>query len=132
MLKTIEALRLENQARVDTTARRDVVRDGLYYNFRYRNDSYKARKAMIHPTLMIAKRGDSMLRLYDDGSHQPTKNQEAAMISKCKGWHQKERILKQLQMPAYRQWLKDNRLKTKDNPYSSWLINVVNSCNSSK
>ena len=78
------------------TARRDMVRDNLYYNFRYRVDSYKARKAMIKPFLIVAKRGDSLLRLYDDGSHQPTKVQEAAMKAKCQGWRMKERELKRL------------------------------------
>ena len=79
-----------------TTARRDMVRDNLYYNYRYRSGSYKARKAGIHPFLMVAKRGLSMLRLYDDGSHQPTKVQEAAMKAKCQGWRQKERELHRL------------------------------------
>ena len=78
------------------TARRDMVRDKLYYGFRYANGSYKARKAMIHPFLIVAKRGDSLLRLYDDGSHQPTKVQEAAMKAKCLGWRGKERELNRL------------------------------------
>ena len=104
---------------------RYAVRDKLYYNFRYRRDSYKARKAMIHPFLITAKRGDSTLRLYDDGSHQPTKHQEAAMIDKCRGWRQKERELKKLQMPIYKKWLKDNHLTAKNNPYSFWLMNEI-------
>ena len=39
------------------TARRDMVRDKLYYGFRYANGSYKARKAMVMPFLMTAKTG---------------------------------------------------------------------------
>ena len=87
---------VELQTLEETTARRDVVRDNLYYNYRYANGSYKARKAMIRPFLIVAKRGDSLLRLYDDGSHQPTKNQEKAMVEKCKGWRMREKELKRL------------------------------------
>ena len=79
------------------TATKDMVRDNLYYNFRYRRDSYKARKAMIRPFLMTASREGSTLRLYDDGSHQPNKNQIAATIDKCRLWRRKERELKRLQ-----------------------------------
>ncbi len=85
-----------NQRHDDATdrgERRIAKRDSLYYGFRYRVGSYKARKAMIHPFLMTAKREDSMLRLYDDGSHQPTKHQEQAMTDKCKGWRIKEKLL---------------------------------------
>ena len=95
-MKTLEELRkieADEKARI---ARRDMVRDNLYYNFRYRAGSYKAKKAMIHPFLMVARRGDSLIRLYDDGSHQPTKHQEQAMVEKCRGWRVKERELKRL------------------------------------
>ena len=103
------------------TARREMVRDKLYYGFRYANGSYKARKAMIHPFLMVAKREGQTLRLYDNGSHQPTKNQEAAAIDKFKGWRIKEREIKREQMPAYRQWLKEQRLKDSSANWHYWL-----------
>ena len=70
-------------------------RDNLYWNYRYAIGSYKARKAAIHPVLMMAKRDGSMLRLYDDGTHQPTKVQEAMATARFKAWRQKERELRQ-------------------------------------
>ncbi len=121
---TLEALKAKETQEENETARRLVVRDKLYYGFRYRRDSYKARKAMIHPFLIVAKRGLSTLRLYDDGSHQPTKHQEQAMTDKCRGWRQKERELKKIEMPAYKKWLKDNHLTAKNNPYSCWVVNI--------
>jgi len=95
-LLTVEGLKKRDSINEYTTARRYVVRDNLYHNFRYRAGSYKARKAEIHPFLMTAKRGLSVLRLYDNGSHQPTKNQEAALKGKCLGWRIKEQELKRL------------------------------------
>jgi len=85
-------------ARESATERRLQKRDELYYGFRYANDSYKSRKAMIRPYLMTARRdGGGALKLYDDGSHQPTKEQEKAMTTKCRGWRAQERTLKQAQ-----------------------------------
>ena len=126
-LLTLERLRTQEAEASNSTAIRNAVRDKLYHNFRYATGSYKARKAMIRPFLMTARRGASMLRLHDDGSHQPTKNQEAAATTKFAGWRAKERELKQLQMPAYKKWLKNNRLTAKNNPFSYWLINIATS-----
>ncbi len=95
-LEALKALKAKETQEETKMSRRLVVRAKLYYNFRYRRDSYKARKAMIRPFLIVAKRNGSELRLYDDGSHQPTKHQEQAAVDKFRGWRQKERELKRL------------------------------------
>lgn len=115
----VELNKRREESRQVKTDLRYATRDKLYYNFRYRKDSYKARKAMIHPFLMTAKRGDSMLRLYDDGSHQPTKHQETAMTAKCKGWRQKERELKQLaKLEATKNKHLNKRIRSKRTGYT--------------
>lgn len=120
MLLTHDELKTRDNDRTEATARREVVRDKLYYTFRYRRGSYKARKAMIHPFLIVVKRGNTELRLYDNGSHQPTITQMATMVTKCKGWRQKEREIKRLQMPEYKKWLAQNNHTRKQYPFSYW------------
>jgi len=99
--------------------------DNQYWNFRYRKGSYKARKSGLQPILMMAKRGLDMIRIYGEADEviEPMKMQFASL--RFKAWGQSERDIKQLQMPVYRKWLKDNRLTAKNNPFSYWLINIA-------
>jgi len=65
-----------------------------YFEHRYRNNSYKARKYGIGiPILMMAKRGGDRLRLYGE-----MVSDRQVQIAKdiFKGWKQKERELRRL------------------------------------
>lgn len=109
---------------IDQMKRRLAKRDNLYWNFRYRKGSYKARKMGLQPILMMAKRGLDKIRIYGEVGEaiEPAKLRFATI--RFKAWGQKERDIKRTLMPAYKQWLKTQRLTAKDNPYSYWLINI--------
>jgi len=75
---------------------RIAKRDNLYFNYRYRKGSYKARKMNLEPILMTAKRGGDKIRIYGDPTEaiEPIKLQFAK--SRFKAWRQKERELRRL------------------------------------
>ena len=88
---------MANELLINRVNQRDntiAKRDNLYWNFRYRRDSYKARKSGLQPILIMAKRGSDMIRVYGEAGEliEPKKLQFA--ISRFKAWGQKERELK--------------------------------------
>jgi hypothetical protein len=70
--------------------------DLLYFNFRYRKGSYKAKKCGLQPILMMAKRGNEKLRLYGEAGACPTAKQMQFAVSRFRTWRQKERELRRL------------------------------------
>lgn len=77
-------------AEIDTHSKTQFKRDNLYWNFRYRNGSYKSRKAGVNPILMTAKYGGDRLRVYGNATN-PTLKQLNVAKGIFKGWKQKER-----------------------------------------
>ena len=79
-----------------------IKRDNLYFNFRYRKGSYKAKKMGLQPILITAKRGNERLRIYGDPSEpiEPVKLQIARV--KFEAWRQIERELRRLERDSRR------------------------------
>ena len=71
-------------------------RDNLYWNFRYRKDSYKARKCGLQPILIMAKGNGDKIRVYGEAGKliEPKRLQFAT--ARFRAWGQKERELKRL------------------------------------
>jgi len=89
-------MQLRNSA-VDIRDKRQVKSDTLYWERRYRNGSYKSRKAHIQPILMTARCGGDRLRVYglpDDIRACENGNKIAKGI--FKGWRAKERERRRL------------------------------------
>ena len=121
----LEKLRAYRETNRQKTERRIAKRDELYWNFRYRKDSYKAKRMGLQPILIMAKRGKDMIRVYGEVGRDISPAKFAFATTRFKAWGQKEQELKRLRLPAYRQWLKDNHLKATNNPFSYWLINIA-------
>jgi hypothetical protein len=82
-------------AEMDASDRLQMNRHRLYWNFRYRKDSYKARKAGIVPIMMTAKYGGDRLRIYGEPS-EPTSKQLNIAKGIFRGWKAKERERRRL------------------------------------
>lgn len=95
-LLTLEELKRHKDADYDARQHTLARRDNLYWNFRYQNGSYKARKSGLQPILMMAKRGGDKIRVYGDAGEiiEPKKMQFVS--SRFKAWRQKEQALKRL------------------------------------
>lgn len=78
-------------------AERIAKRDNLYWNYRYRKGSYKARKSGLQPLLMVAKRGGDKIRVYGEPSEAISSNKIRFATSRFKAWRQKERELRRLE-----------------------------------
>jgi len=77
-------------------AERIAKRDNLYFNYRYRKGSYKAKKMSLEPILITAKRCGDRIRVYGSPNEiiEPKKLQFAR--SRFSAWRQKERELRRL------------------------------------
>ena len=76
--------------------RREAVASNLYYNFRYRQGSYKARKSALREKLMEVKVTDTSERLIlyvDEGQTVPVAKpiQITALKGKLTAWKQVDR-----------------------------------------
>lgn len=78
---------------------RIAKRDNLYWNFRYRNDSYKARKMALCPIAITASYNNNKLRLY--GS--PTESTFLIAKGIFNGWKSIERAKRQLNTTLVKQ-----------------------------
>ncbi len=102
-----------------------IKRLHLFWDYRYATGSYKARKAGISRPSVMMRFGKDRFRLY--GGAESNK-----LFDRCKdilkGWKARSKAEMRLLMPAYRRWLKENRLTAKNNPFSYWMTNVRKAC----
>ena len=75
---------------------RIAKRDNLYFNFRYRKESYKAKKMGLQPILIMAKRGKDMIRVYGCPNELIEPKKLRFATARFKAWRQKERELRRL------------------------------------
>jgi len=76
---------------------RIAMRDNLYFNFRYRKGSYKAKKMGLQPILIMAKRDGDMIRVYGEPTEAITPRKIQFATARFKAWRNKERELKRLE-----------------------------------
>ena len=75
----------------DAIQRRMAKRDDLYWNYRYRKGSYKAKKMGLQPILIMARRGGDMIRVYGETDEPISPTKLAFAAARFKVWGQKER-----------------------------------------
>lgn len=93
-IKETDSERVKNlkEDRQHTLAKREE----LYFTYRYRKGSYKARKCGLQPILMMAKRGGDKIRVYGEADEVISPIKIAFATARFRAWGQKERELKRL------------------------------------
>ena len=82
-------LEVEQQKRI-------AKRDSLYFSYRYRKGSYKAKKICLEPILITAKRCGDRIRVYGNPDEVIEPRKLAFAKARFMAWRQKERELRRL------------------------------------
>jgi hypothetical protein len=82
--------------------------NGLYFSYRYRKGSYKARKAGISPIRVMVKYPSRKFRIYGQPDEPMTREQQAFWKSKIDALKQIKRELRAVYRAKLREWRKHN------------------------